>query len=568
MCWQGSTLKLANLAEKTMCTLDLPIEGSITHVMTASPSSLIINTEGRASRRQLFMVSAHGDTFEVSAIDNAPETSPTSALPTTLSALPRSLGTTHDERHLLSGPEAYVAVVGDLTTKLRADDAVRISGFKHPPGKPGVYREAVGVAHCTPLHTVVTARKVNGDNGESDVVLQVLDTDRQTVRDIDLPRSVVQDDGRHWDGSVTYSTADLVGMFAVEDGLATFDSAGCVRMWEVSPTSLAISVEKWKRMIGAAANPSFEISYSNLGKRKELERFSGLGNEAPKHGKEDPNNDPHVGGNQWAGGTGGRDTAGLGGKGGPYRLDKGHDVHQLSDEEKADVPEHIKEAARKMGQEAYAKKLGEIEMSDHDAGLYSSFATEVTKEIKELKHVLFGLEAKAEERTWLRHQTDGDLDDNKLVESITGEHTVYKRRGVQDPMPGGPQQHPKRVRFVVDVSGSMYRFNGHDQRLQRMLQAMCMVMESFDGVPEEKVVYDVVGHSGETPCLPFVSFEDRPKNEKEYLKVLRNMHAHSQFCLSGDHTIEACRDAIDAMAAREDSDERYVVILSDANLDR
>lgn len=49
----------------------------------------------------------------------------------------------------------------------------------------------------------------------------------------------------------------------------------------------------------------------------------------PKHGKEDPKNDPHVGGNTWAGGTGGRDTAGLGGKGGPYRLDKGHEVHQV-----------------------------------------------------------------------------------------------------------------------------------------------------------------------------------------------------------------------------------------------
>lgn len=37
-----------------------------------------------------------------------------------------------------------------------------------------------------------------------------------------------------------------------------------------------------------------------------------------------------MGGNTWAGGTGGRDTAGLGGKGGPYRLDAGHDVHQVS----------------------------------------------------------------------------------------------------------------------------------------------------------------------------------------------------------------------------------------------
>jgi hypothetical protein len=32
-------------------------------------------------------------------------------------------------------------------------------------------------------------------------------------------------------------------------------------------------------------------------------------------GKIDPDNTPHVGGNTWAGGTGGRDTAGLGGKG-------------------------------------------------------------------------------------------------------------------------------------------------------------------------------------------------------------------------------------------------------------
>ncbi len=52
------------------------------------------------------------------------------------------------------------------------------------------------------------------------------------------------------------------------------------------------------------------------------------------------------GGNTWAGGTGGRDTAGLGGKGGPYRLDAGHAVHQLSLAEKDSVPEHVKKAAR------------------------------------------------------------------------------------------------------------------------------------------------------------------------------------------------------------------------------
>lgn len=56
----------------------------------------------------------------------------------------------------------------------------------------------------------------------------------------------------------------------------------------------------------------------------------------------DEKNAPHVGGNTWAGGTGGRDTAGLGGKGGPYRLDAGHNVHQLSDEEKRNIPEDVR----------------------------------------------------------------------------------------------------------------------------------------------------------------------------------------------------------------------------------
>ncbi len=35
---------------------------------------------------------------------------------------------------------------------------------------------------------------------------------------------------------------------------------------------------------------------------------------------------------------GGQGTAGLGGVGGPYRLDAGHDVFQVSDQDKANVP--------------------------------------------------------------------------------------------------------------------------------------------------------------------------------------------------------------------------------------
>ena len=43
------------------------------------------------------------------------------------------------------------------------------------------------------------------------------------------------------------------------------------------------------------------------------------------------------------------------------------------------------------------------------------------------------------------------------------------------------QRKPKRIRLCFDVSGSMYRFNGYDQRLQRSLEAALLVMEALDG---------------------------------------------------------------------------------------
>ena len=83
----------------------------------------------------------------------------------------------------------------------------------------------------------------------------------------------------------------------------------------------------------------------------------------PKHGKVDDKE--HHGGNTWAGGTGGADTAGMGGKGGPYRLDKGNDVYQISEEEKKNVSEESLAAAREMAKEELAKRLAEIDMSEH-----------------------------------------------------------------------------------------------------------------------------------------------------------------------------------------------------------
>lgn len=45
------------------------------------------------------------------------------------------------------------------------------------------------------------------------------------------------------------------------------------------------------------------------------------------------------------------------------------------------------------------------------------------------------------------------------------------------------------------------------------------------------------------------------------------MHAHSQYCWSGDHTLESTEWAVSTLS-EEDCDEAILVVLSDANLQR
>lgn len=75
------------------------------------------------------------------------------------------------------------------------------------------------------------------------------------------------------------------------------------------------------------------------------------------------------------------------------------------------------------------------------------------------------------------------------------------------------------------------------------MESSLMVMEAFEG-HEDKFTYDIVGHSGEEPAIPFVmgggaskrgqgrvgsgSSRGEPRNEKERLEVLREIHAHAQ----------------------------------------
>ncbi|XP_061547312.1 von Willebrand factor A domain-containing protein 8 isoform X2 [Phycodurus eques] len=385
--------------------------------------------------------------------------------------------------------------------------------------------------------------------------LEVTDLNSKKVKYIPVPGSTSASPYANWLSKV--SETDVLMAPLASGAVVTVDAGGRARLWETGTDALRRSLTEWRKMIGSEDGRPVQIT---------VQRDSGLDVSAPKHGKVDTTNAPHVGGNQWAGGTGGRDTAGLGGKGGPYRLDAGHKVFQVSQAEKDAVPDHVRRAAREMAEKAFRDRLKEIDMSEYDATTYERFSSAVRKQVQSLRIILDTLQAKAKERQWLKNQALGELDDAKIIDGLTGERAIYKRRGELDPEPGTPQQKPKRLRVLVDVSGSMYRFNGVDGRLERSMEAVCMVMEALESY-EHKFKYDIVGHSGDGYDIELVRVDKVPKNNKQRLQVIKTMHAHSQFCMSGDHTLEGTAASVEELA-REEADERFVVVLSDANLER
>ena len=65
-----------------------------------------------------------------------------------------------------------------------------------------------------------------------------------------------------------------------------------------------------------------------------------------------------------------------------------------------------------------------------------------------------------------------------------------------------------------------------------------MVMEALEGFGD-RIKYDISGHSGEDNNISFLSHMRPPENNNERLKVLKEMHAHSQFCMSGQSIVKS-----------------------------
>ena len=210
------------------------------------------------------------------------------------------------------------------------------------------------------------------------------------------------------------------------------------------------------------------------------------------------------------------------------------------------------------------------------------------RRIEKRPQALESAKERGRERVWLKRRADGELDDERLVDGVAGDRLVFKRRGRPARDDAAPEtatapRRKRRIIFLMDVSGSMYRFHPLDGRLGRMLEATMLVtlhrashahaetpndddddderkrrrqkkcgevsapfvrgdatqvMEALEGL-DERYEYAVRGHSGDSGLVEFVNFGNPPPNRGERLKVLQRMVAHSQYCDSGDNTIEA-----------------------------
>jgi len=220
----------------------------------------------------------------------------------------------------------------------------------------------------------------------------------------------------------------------------------------------------------------------------------------------------------------------------------------------------VQKRAREVAERQRTKEI----LNDLGTEQYDTAFDAVSRQVKELRVVLESQEAKDREREWVAHQATGELDDNRLVDGVTGEKLIYRRRMEPDVPMGQQQKKPKRLSFVMDVSASMARFNGEDGRLDRMAQAVVMLMESLQGF-EHKYCWNIVGHSGNGPEVPFVEFGNVPRTRMQRAAVVSSMTSAAGIAASGDTTVEAIEAAIKRVTA-EEGDDYLVFVVSDANL--
>lgn len=95
----------------------------------------------------------------------------------------------------------------------------------------------------------------------------------------------------------------------------------------------------------------------------------------------------------------------------------------------AEIGQDALDAAKKMADAAYLERLEELELAGHDAKEHDKYADAVAAQVARLRIVLREHETRSLERVWLKGRPQGELDEARLVDGLTGASAIYKTRG-------------------------------------------------------------------------------------------------------------------------------------------
>jgi hypothetical protein len=342
----------------------LNVGGAIDRLTCASESEIYAHQEGREGvvhKVQLGDEGGHGGELEYAVTEGHTDEAGSGFLFASATRPPPHLAEFKDARAVLSSDYEYATVLGGG------------SMFRTDKGDGDLRSAVKDVAFHEDSLYLSSLREGN--------VLEIVDSAKHEKRSVDLgglggSRGKELDEMEEMMGGPEEGEGGAEEAFAMrsvtKDHVAVLSNKGNVGIYEVDESSLQRELESFREMLGLPKHAvpdgegmkSLTLDYQSIRDGSEGESWRPPALEAPKFGQWDDKNEAHVGGSNWAGGTGGSNTAGLGGRGGPYRLDRGHKVHQVSDEAKAEVSEEAKQVAAEMARKGLEDKLREIDMSE------------------------------------------------------------------------------------------------------------------------------------------------------------------------------------------------------------
>ncbi|EGF84196.1 hypothetical protein BATDEDRAFT_84927 [Batrachochytrium dendrobatidis JAM81] len=409
--------------------------------------------------------------------------------------------------------------------------------------------------------------------------LELLDKKSNCLRRIDMRLAVPNSAVLNRNTTMTEKTLYLISgkrlnlgkLVELPDGNLLFmNNLGLVSVVQIQAEQTAEDEKHWKKLTGMQDENTLKIIYNGnhpdaLAESQDM--IGQGGNEGSGQGQSDQSGSGGSGGGGGAGNAGNNSTDNIGSGLSDLKGRESGNINESTFQLRSagELPKEITEAQLALHHKLLESKLKQLDISAKDMSLFTKYKTNVQREIRELRVILEGLEAKEKERVWIRNKTNGDIDETKLVEGLAGDRSIYRIRGDNNNDPAF-QKLPKKLHFVFDLSASMMRFNGHDGRMERSLECAVMLMEAFRGF-EYKLQYKINGHSGDGPNTQFIQAGKFPKTEKDMLEIINRMSIHASYCISGDNTVDAVTTAIKDIT-EEEADDYFVLVLSDANLNQ